>query len=172
MVLHFKVLRKVRRSSVSALGLGSATGRRYELRSDNLFEVLSKLCKLIKLADAVKMSKVRGPESCSAWIKAFRDVSDIVKENPFPGMRNVKSYLPLWTMRCVLLRRMYAVGASRLAVDNSLFKGFASTFPDQHKMLQKVVQAGPRMTTRVALRKARYIGPPELMSMYLCFLKG
>ena len=68
MLQRFKVVRKVPRSSASSLDLGSATGRRYELRSDNLLEVLSNMCKLIKLADAVKelMSKVQGPRSCAA----------------------------------------------------------------------------------------------------------
>lgn len=175
MLLRFKVLRKVPRSSVSSLDLGSTTGRRYELRSDNLLEVLSNVCELIQLADAVKksMSTVRGPRSCSAWIKAFRDLSDVVKKNPCPGMRNVTSYLPLWTMRAILLRRMYAAGASRLQVDNSLFGDFASTFPDQMKMLDKIVGAKPELLTcKAVLKMSGYTGPPELMAMYLCFLKA
>ena len=174
MLLRFKVLRKASESSVSSLDLGSATGRRYELRSNNLLEVLSKMCKLIELANAVKkmMSKVRGPWSCSTWITAFRNLSDVVRKSPCPGMNNVTSYLPLWTMRAILLRRMYAVGASQLQVDNSLFSDFASTFPDQKKMLEKIVEAKPSLTCRAALKISGYKGPPELMTMYLCFLKG
>ena len=174
MLLRFKVVQKVAGSSVSSLDLGSQTGRRYMLRSDNLLEVLCKLCKLTKLADAVKkfMSLVRGPRSCSAWVKTFRGMCDIVKKNPCPGMRDVVSYLPLWTMRAILLRHMYATGASKLRVDNSLFKDFASTFPDQKKMLEKIVEMKPGLTCKAAMEMSAYKGPPELMSMYLCFLKG
>ena len=99
-------------------------------------------------------------------------MSDIVKQNPCPGMCNTTSYLPLWTMRAILLRRMYAAGTSRLRLDNSLFSDFASTFPDQKKMLEKIVQAKPGLTCKEALQMSSYKGPPELMSMYLCFLKG
>ena len=184
MLLRFAVLRKVSRSnvsrskvsrsSVSSLDLGSTSGRCYELRSDNLLEVLSKLCKLIKLADAVEkvMSKVRGPWSCSTWITAFRDLSDIVKQNPCPGMNNIKSYLPLWTMRAILLRRMYASRARRLRVDKSLFSAFASTFPDQKNMLAKIVEITPDLTCKMAIKRSGYQGPPELLAMYLCFLRG
>ena len=174
MLQRFKVVRKVARSSASSLDLGSVTGLRYELRSDNLLEVLSRMCKLIKLADAIKelMSKVQGPRSCAAWITASRDLSDVVRKSPCPGMNNVTSYLTLWTMRAILFRRMYAAGASQLRVDNSLFSDFASTFPDQKKMLEKIVVAKPGLTCRAALNMSGYKGPPELMSMYLCFLKG
>ena len=172
MLIRFKVLRKVPKSSVSSLSLGSITGRRYKLRTDNLLEALSKLCKLIVLADAIKRSKVRGPRSCSAWIKAFRNLSDIVQKNPCPGMNDVTSYLPLWTMRAILLRRMYAAGTPRLQLDNSSFSDFASTFPDQNKMLEKIVEIKPSMTCKAAMKMSGYTGPLELMAMYLCFLKG
>ena len=174
MLLRFKVLRKVPKSSVDSLDLGSATGRRYKLRNNNLLEVLGKLCKLIKLADAVRnlMSKVQGPRSCSGWTKAFRDLSDVVQKNPCPGMNNITSYLPLWTMRVILLRRMYATGASRLHLDDSSFKDFASTFPDQKKMLQNIVKIKQGVTCKEAMKASGYKGPAELMAMYLCFLKG
>ena len=87
-------------------------------------------------------------------------------------MNHVTSYLTSWTMRAILLRRMYAAGASQLRVDNSSFSDFASTFPDQKKMLEKIVVATPGLTCRAALKMSGYKGPPELMSMYLCFLKG
>ena len=172
MLLRFKVLRKVPRSSVSPLDLGSTTGLCYQLRSDNLLEVLNKLCKLVVLADAIKKFKVRGPRSCTAWVTAFRNLSDVVKMNPCPGMNNVTSYLPLWTMRAILLRRMYASGASRLRLDDSLFIDFASTFPDQKKMLGKICEVKPSLTCKAALTTSGYQGPPELLSMYLCFMQA
>ena len=170
MLLRFKLLRKVSRSTVSSLDLGSATGRRYELRSNNLVEVLGKLSQLIKLADAIKqkMSSVPGPTSCSAWSKAFRKLSEVVQDNPCPGMRDVKSYVPLWTMRAILLRRMYASGVSRLRLDASSWSEFAATFPDQKKMFEKVVSQP--LTCKAAMQESEYTGPAELMAMYLCFL--
>ena len=58
-------------------------------------------------------------------------------------MNNITAYVPLWTVRAILLRRMYAAGASRLQLDNSLFSDFASTFRGPKKMLEKIVQAKP-----------------------------
>ena len=178
LLLRFKVVRKVPRSSASALDLGSVTGRRYMLRTDNLIEVLTKLCKLIRLADAIQklLSKVRGPWSCSSWCRAFHDLQKVVKRNPCPGMQNSTSYIPLWTMRAILLRRMWATGAASLRLDDCLFKDFASTFPDQKAMLHKIVDYGLQRkqskTCREVLHASNYKGPPELMSMYLCFLKA
>ena len=79
-------------------------------------------------------------------------------------------------MRAILLRRMYAAGATKLRLDNCLFKDFANTFPDQKAMLHKVVEYQLRvkksLTCKEALQASNYKGPPELMSMYLCFLKA
>ena len=44
------------------------------------------------------------------------------------------------------------------------------TFPDQKTMLDRVVKAEPGLTCAMAIRKCSYTGPPELMTMYLCFL--
>ena len=89
-------------------------------------------------------------------------------------MRNVTSYLPLWTIRAMLLRRMYQEGVTRLRADNSPWQEFASTFPDQKQMLSRVVR-GPSSQVRgyscvEALQHSKYHGPPELMAMYLCFV--
>ena len=179
MLLRLKVLRKVRKSTVPSLDLGSATGRRYQLRTDNLLQALDCLCQVIRLADAVQVkvpSSVPGPRSCSAWVQSFHDLTHVVKECSCPGMRNVKKYLTLWTIRAMLLRRMYASGVSRLALDDSLWSDFAKTFPDQKNMLSKILasragrQAEKGLTCRVALERSLYKGPPELMTMYLCFL--
>ena len=172
MLLRFKLLRKVPWSTVPSLDLGSTTGLRYQLRTDNLVQVLSHLCQVIRLADAIKekLSSVPRPQSCAAWCRSFRILSMVVKECPCPGMRNETSYLPLWTMRIMLLRRMYIAGATRLRVDNSLWSAFAMTFPDQKTMLDRVVKAEPGLTCAMAIRKCGYTGPPELMTMYLCFL--
>ena len=170
MLLRFKLLRKVPRSTVPSLDLGSATGRRYQLWSNNLVEVLGRLSELIKLSDAIKrkMSSVPGPTTCSQWSKAFQKLSEVVLENPCPGMRNVTSYVPLWTMRALLLRRMYSSGASRLRLDGSSWSEFAATFPDQKKMFEKVVSRP--LTCKEAMQESEYTGPAELLAMYLCFL--
>lgn len=172
MLLRFKLLQKVRRSRVSSLDLGSATGRRYQLRSNNLVEVLDKLCQLIQSADAIKekLSSVRGPRSCSEWSKSFQKLSEVVRDCPCPGMRDVTSYLPLWTMRAMLLRRMYAAGVSRLRLDDSSWSDFAAGFPDQKKMFKKVIKAERGLTCKMAIQRSGYTGPAELLSMYLCFL--
>ena len=114
MLLRFKMLREAPRSTAVSLDLGSTTGRLYQLRSDNLVEALRNLCQLIRLADAVKKGcpSVQGPQSCSTWSKSFQKLSGIVQDSPCPGMRNVNSYLPLWTMWCMLLRHMYTAGAT------------------------------------------------------------
>ena len=172
MLLRFEILQKVSKSTVPSLALGSTTGRRYQLRSDNLLAVLGKLCALIRLADAIeeKLPAVHGPRSCSAWSKAFQDLSQVVQDNPCPGMRDTTSYVPLWTMRALLLRRMWATGTRRLALDDSLWSDFAATFPDQKKMLSKVVVAETGLTCRNAMQRCKYKGPAELLTMYLCFL--
>jgi len=172
MLTRFKILKKVRRSTVRVLSLGSATGRRYQFRDDNLLEVLGKLCTLIRFADASqeKVPAVQGPRSCSEWSKAFHDLSRVVQENPCPGMSDPKAYVSLWTMRAMLLRRMYATGATRLALDNSSWSDFATTFPDQKNMLGKIIKAEPGLTCRNAMHRGNYDGPPELLTMFLCFL--
>ena len=85
-------------------------------------------------------------------------------------MRNTKSYMPLWTMRAMLLRRMYAAGATRLALGVSLWSDFAATFPDQKKMLEKIIKAEPGLTCRNAIQRSKYQGTAELLAMYLCFV--
>ena len=70
----------------------------------------------------------------------------------------------------MLLRRMYAAGATRLALDDSLWSDFAATFPDQKKMLEKIVKAEPGLTCRDAIQRSKYKGPAELLAMYLCFV--
>ena len=172
MLSRFKILKKVRKSTVPSLALGSATGLRYQLRDDNLLEVLGNLCKLIRLADAMqeKVPAVHGPRSCSSWSKAFHDLCRVVPHNPCPGMTDPNSYICLWTMRAILLRRMYATGATRLSLDDSPWSDFATTFPDQKNMLSKIVKAEPGMSCRNAIQKSKYKGPPELLTMYLCFL--
>ena len=124
------------------------------------------------MADAIKdkLSLVPNPQSCSTWCKSFKVLSDVVRKCPCPGMRDVTSYLPLWTIRVLLLRRMYAAGATRLKLDGTSWNLFAGTFPDQKKMLQKVVQADPGLTCKMAMQRCNYTGPPELMTMHLCFL--
>ena len=99
-------------------------------------------------------------------------VSDVVQQCPCPGMRNVTSYLPLWTIRVLLLRRMFAAGATRLKVDGSSWADFAATFPDQTHMLEKVVQARPAATCKMAMHMCSYTGPPQLFTMYLCLLQA
>jgi len=175
MLLRYKLLQKVDLGqTLPSLDLGSITGQHYHLRSDNLVEVLSNLCQLIRMADAIKekLPSVQGPWSCSAWSQSFRILSDVVEGCPCPGMRDITSYLPLWTMRGMLLRRMYAAGASQLRRDASLWEDFAAAFPDQKKMLEKIVKSEPGLTCTMALRRMEYKGPPELLTMYLCFMGG
>ena len=170
MLSRFKILKKVRRSTVPLLALGSTTGLRYQFRNDNLLEVLGMLCTLIRFADAGQEKVPQGPRSCSTWSKAFHVLSKTVKDNPCPGMKDPKAYVALWTMRAMLLRRMYATGGTRLALDNSSWSDFATTFPDQKDMLGKLIQAEPGLTCRDAMQRSQYKGPPELLTMFLCFL--
>jgi len=67
---------------------------------------------------------------------------------------------------------MYAAGASQLRRDASLWEDFAAAFPDQKKMLEKIVKSEPGLTCTMALRRMEYKGPPELLTMCSCFLGG
>ena len=46
-----------------------------------------------------------------------------------------------------------------MALDDSLWSDFAATFPDQKKMLEKIVKAEPRLTCKKAIQRSKRKGP-------------
>ena len=86
-------------------------------------------------------------------------------------MNDTVSYVPLWTLRCLALRRMCSAGVDRLRVDSLQVTAVLKTMPDQTKVFSKPLgRAVNRLTTPEALGEMQYKGPPELISMFMCFL--
>jgi len=174
--MRLKLLRKAVAGEKWTFQLGSVTGRRYVVRNDNTSEVLGNLCQVIGVADAMRktLSSVPGPTSCTTWCKVFNSLRDVLRDFKCPGMQDQVSYLPLWAIRAMMLRRMYCQGLSQIRADNSSWKEFANTFPDQKGMFTRIVPA--KLSRRIAnlscvdvLKDSAYKGPPDLMSMFLCF---
>ena len=176
MLMRFKLLRKAVAGERRTLKLSSVSGQRYVIAQGNTTQVLCNLCEVISLADAMRktLSSVPGPRSCATWCKAFHAMRGVLRDYTCPGMRDQTSYLPLWTIRAMMMRRMYIQGLSRIRADNSSWEEFTKTFPDQKGMFKRIIPATLiRQIGKVScvemFKHSGYKGPPELMSMYLCF---
>ena len=176
MLMRLKMIQIAAAGDRKCFHLSSVTGRRYVVQQDSRFAVLAKLCQVIKLADTLRetLYSVQGPRSCTAWCKTFHALRDAVHDHPCPGMMDTTSYLPLWTLRALMLRRMYSQSISRLRADHCSWQEFTGTFPDQKKMMTRIVaaktvRAGGGLSCSQALKASTYKGPVELMAMFLCF---
>lgn len=138
-------------------------------------QALVQLQHVIAFMDKVHRSKVRGPRSCSEWCARYRQIEDMARTSPAPGMNAVRGYVAQCTIRALLAVRMARERIGSLQVDpGARWRDFAGACPDSKAMMQKVVGARPGplrgMTVERALQLAEYEGPPQLLSMYLCFL--
>ena len=167
-----------RRSHVLQSGAVKSGGLRlssrvwqYKLRGIST-AALKKLCDIIQVSDKMH-AKLEGYElkTCTDWCSAFGQCMGIAMKESAPGLTG---YLAKWTVRCMLLNRLYRQGR-KLVPGSCTWRDFCKAGPDQKCNMQ--VLSGYRHRRRNILVKALlkdvgYKAPPELVSMYLCFLNG
>ncbi len=141
------VIRKLKTKLPDPQVLKFGSNQRYVLCNNLTAEKKSiqKLMLLIKFADAamVNLFKVPGPTSCAQWCDIWHRLVAVAQQHPAPGLgigRDTSrlKYHPAWTLRALVLSRMFQQGIDELKLDCTSVHAFAACFPDQKDMVVRL----------------------------------
>lgn len=157
----------------------SSANQRYQLTKGAQAEhrAIAKIGRLITFSDTM-MSAIgqQRPTSTMQWCEMFERIRGAISSSPSPGLTDPDSYLSKWTIRTLLLRRLWVARRGRLQISpETTWREFISTFPDQNNYAQQIAGRFPRAQSCSIREFIEHAGlssqiAPELLTMHLCLV--
>jgi hypothetical protein len=112
------------------------------------------------------------PSSLAQWRACVGTITETARVLTNVGTLNEKdSYTSMWLCRAVLMAEMRCAGIMRLKFRSSdLVTAVAATFPDQNEWLIRVARVLDVQQIGDVIKAAKYQGPLELFSAWLCVI--